>query len=428
MVKDIDSLRAENARLKEQYQVLASKERFLSVINDFATSLIEQNTLEEVVWDLARNAIAKLGFEDCIIYLLDEEQNTLTQRASLGQKNPTDFDIADALCLKLGEGIVGSVAVSGVAEIIPDTTKDQRYLADDAVRYSEITVPIIAEGKVIGVIDSEHPEKNFYTKEHLEVLTTIASIAATKILQANAQEKLKKQQDQLEELVRIRTQEIEEVVSTLRRRNTEKEVLLKEIHHRVKNNMQVINSLLRLQSAQLDDSKIASLFMEAQNRVFSMALIHEQLYQSQDFTLIPVRDYLEGLIGNLKYSYGLNRNIEVEFINTVDTMDIDRLIPIGLIVNEAVTNSFQHAFPEERTGQIKVLIEPVEHEDQLRLSLSDDGIGMPVIANLGNSKSLGLELIKTLVEQIDGSLDISIDRGTTFTVLFSSNAIAKPDV
>ena len=122
-------------------------------INYFASSLSEQQTEEDILWDVAKNCIGRLHFEDCVIYLMDEERNTLVQKAAHGPKSPLQFEITSPIVLKPGEGIVGSVAQSGKAEIVSDTSKDSRYIVDDEQRFSEISVPIIYNGKVLGVIE-----------------------------------------------------------------------------------------------------------------------------------------------------------------------------------------------------------------------------------------------------------------------------------
>lgn len=151
-------------------------------INYFLSSLYNRETVEDILWDVARNCIGRLGFTDCVIYLLNEEGNGLEQKAAWGLKTTDDNRIVNPIVIPSGKGIVGTVALTGKAEIIPDTAVDHRYIVDDALRYSEITVPIISEGKVIGVIDSEHPEKHFFNEKHLSILTAIASLCAIKIV------------------------------------------------------------------------------------------------------------------------------------------------------------------------------------------------------------------------------------------------------
>jgi PAS domain-containing protein len=155
-------------------------------VNYFLSSLYNKETVDDILWDVARNCIGRLGFTDCIIYLLNEEGTWLEQKAAWGDKSDEENRIISPIRIPVGKGIVGSVAESGQAEIIPDTSADKRYIIDDALRYSEITVPIISEGKVIGVIDSEHPEKNFFSEKHLSILTAIASLCAIKIVHLEA--------------------------------------------------------------------------------------------------------------------------------------------------------------------------------------------------------------------------------------------------
>jgi two-component system LytT family sensor kinase len=151
------------------------------VINYFANSIHEQTNVDDLLWDVAKNCIAKLGFEDCVIYLKNNRRNILLQKAAWGPKTNNENKIVNPIELLPGKGIVGAVALTGKAEIVNDTTQDKRYVVDDAQRLSEITIPIINNGEVIGIIDSEHPQKNFYTERHLQILTTIASLCADKM-------------------------------------------------------------------------------------------------------------------------------------------------------------------------------------------------------------------------------------------------------
>ncbi|MCD6067371.1 MAG: hypothetical protein K0S33_2197 [Bacteroidetes bacterium] len=163
-----------------------------SIISYLAHSLNEAQTIDELVWDLSQKCISKLNFEDCIIYLFDKERRKLVQRAAYGPKNPKGKIIANPIEIPLGKGIVGSVAMNGVAEMIGDTTKDNRYIIDDKKRFSELAVPIKYHDYVVGVIDSEHSQKEFFTTDHLHVLTVIASFTGNKIREINQRESLKR--------------------------------------------------------------------------------------------------------------------------------------------------------------------------------------------------------------------------------------------
>ena len=179
------------------FKILKQKSRHLDIVNELALDLLHTSGLDEILWLVAKTAIAKLNFEDCVIYLLDNDGNTLIQRAAHGPKNPFAKDILNPITITIGEGIVGQVAQSGCPEIVADTRRDARYILDDEMRLSEISVPIFYGDDVIGVIDSEHPKAGFYTPEHLEVMTTIASMVATRIANAINNERLEALTQQL---------------------------------------------------------------------------------------------------------------------------------------------------------------------------------------------------------------------------------------
>jgi PAS domain S-box-containing protein len=181
VARDITKMRQNEEELIQLSATLHQKADFLTSINEFAVSIMDKHTTDEVVWEVTQKLIKNLGFEDCIIYLFDDTKTHLVQRAAYGNKNPNGRTIKDPIVITVGDGITGSVAKSGKAALIPDTSKDPRYIIDDKIRYSELAVPIIADGEVIGVIDSEHSEKNFYNEEHLEFVTTIAGLISNKI-------------------------------------------------------------------------------------------------------------------------------------------------------------------------------------------------------------------------------------------------------
>lgn len=166
--------------LESRNKELIKNQEFLKAINDFVTGLMHSNNIEDIVHNITQGTIEKFQFEDCVVYLMNEQKTELHQITAYGPKN-NNGKINNPIVIPLGQGIVGSVAKSGRAEIINDTSKDPRYIVDDEMRYSELAVPIISDEEVIGVIDSEHSQKNFFKKAHLETLTTIANLSATKI-------------------------------------------------------------------------------------------------------------------------------------------------------------------------------------------------------------------------------------------------------
>jgi putative methionine-R-sulfoxide reductase with GAF domain len=159
-----------------------------SVINYFASQINRHQHTDDMLWDIAKNCISKMNFEDCVIYLKDEQRNVLMQKAAWGPKMQRDLTIYNPIEIEVGKGIVGAVAQTGKPELIANTELDKRYIADDAKRMSELAVPIIVDNKVIGVIDSEHTQKNFFKQKHLNILTTITVLCAAQIQRVKAEE------------------------------------------------------------------------------------------------------------------------------------------------------------------------------------------------------------------------------------------------
>ena len=198
----------------------------------------------------------------------------------------------------------------------------------------------------------------------------------------------------------------------------EKEVLLKEIHHRVKNNLQLVTSLLKLQSESVDDAKALEMLRESRGRVRLIALLHEMLYRSEDLASIDAADYIRSLVSHLRRSYGGRpEEITVEFNIEKITLDVDTAITCGLIVNELVTNSLKHAFPNGGKGKVRVDLHHKGH-DEFILTVADSGKGIPESIDFRNAKSLGLQLVCTLVDQLEGTIEIDREGGTSFTIEF----------
>lgn len=204
-----------------------------------------------------------------------------------------------------------------------------------------------------------------------------------------------------------------EIVESLK----EKEVLLKEIHHRVKNNLQVISSILNLQSSFVKDKQTLDILEESRNRIRSMAIIHENLYQTTNFSSINFSDYLTNLTSNLIASYQVNTGKVTlkEDLSKVDLV-LDQAIPCGLLVNELITNSLKYAFPDGRSGEITINL--TEQKNRINLSIGDDGIGLPADFDILNSDTLGLQLVSTLVEQLDGEIEVDNTKGIKYLITF----------
>jgi PAS domain S-box-containing protein len=200
----------------------------------------------------------------------------------------------------------------------------------------------------------------------------------------------------------------------------EKDVLIREIHHRVKNNLQIIISLLSLQAQQSRDTSSASALMDSQTRVRSMALIHEKLYQSQNLSSIDFQAYIQNLVDNLMVSYGVDRRRILVTVSARDLpLTINTAIPLGLVMNELVSNALKYAFTEGRPGHLSITGR-VDGK-QLQIRIRDDGVGIPEAFDWRNAKSLGLHLVQLLTRQLDGTIELVRDSGSEFILLIPLN-------
>ena len=197
----------------------------------------------------------------------------------------------------------------------------------------------------------------------------------------------------------------------------EKEVLLKEVHHRVKNNLQVISSILNLQSSYVKDEKILDILRESQNRIKSMSFIHESLYQTTNFSEINFSEYIMSLSKNLVHSYGIYDDLVDLKLSVGDiSLNLDLSIPCGLIINELVSNAIKYAFLDKEKGEINIRL--FEKNDNVHLIVQDNGLGLPKEINYKDTDSLGLQLVITLVEQISGTVELDNNKGARFTIIF----------
>ncbi len=198
----------------------------------------------------------------------------------------------------------------------------------------------------------------------------------------------------------------------------EKETLLREIHHRVKNNLQTVSSLLDLQAESITEPKSLEAFRSSQSRVKSMALIHERLYKSENLSKIKACEYIKNLVEYLEGTYqSPSREIEITTEIEDHHLDLDVAIPCGLIINELVSNSMKYAFPQNHKGKIIISLQS-DHEENLVLRIKDDGVGIPLNFKNLNPQSLGLELVKLMVKQLNGRMAIDGTAGTTISITF----------
>jgi two-component sensor histidine kinase len=275
---------------------------------------------------------------------------------------------------------------------------------------SVLCLPVIKQSRLIGVLYLENRlADGVFTSAKTQMTELLTSQAAISLENARLVEDMKEADEQMKKSLR------------------EKEVLLKEIHHRVKNNLQIVYSLINLQLPFVKDELAIDLFKESQNRVYSMALIHEKLYQSESLTRIDLGEYIQNLAANLLVSYGVSDKTPSLRISTDDiAFDIDTVIPCALIINELVSNSLKHAFPSSwkccnHPSEIGISLSHAG-ERQFILTVSDNGIGLPQGFDIQKCESLGLQLVSVLVRQLRGDIRLNARDGTEFVISFEDKA------
>ncbi len=265
-------------------------------------------------------------------------------------------------------------------------------------------LPMVNNEDVIGVLAMWGPDLQHEDIAALSVFANQIAIAISNIRLYNQAQKEIEDRRQAEARIREALED--------------KEVLLKEVHHRVKNNLQVISSLLNLQSSQIEDEKTVDLLRESQNRVRSMALIHEKLYQSSDLARVDFQGYLHSLVNSLMQTYRVySEQVVIDVKSEELAFSIDTAIPCGLIVNELVSNSLKYAFAKGNPGKIEVICENIRGS-QYRLTIRDNGTGLPEGFDVESSSSLGLKLVTSLVRQINGELIVQNKQGACFVIEF----------
>jgi len=330
----------------------------------FSTSIIHFNTEEEIAWDLAKNCIGKLNFTDCVIYFVDPDRNVLVQKAAHGPKNPRDFHIVKPIDIPIGKGICGTVAQTGVAEIIPNTARDPRYILDDEPRLSEITVPIKIDGGVIGVIDCEHPDENFFTQQHLRLLSAIASFYAVRISKLRAERREEKERNKLlaaeKGMARMRLQVLNTQLGPhflFNSLNAIQHFILTDNKKPALNYLSIFSKLIRRFLTNLDRDSISvaeeidmlKLYLELQQLRYGLRFRYDVTINSDyaDQARIPpfivqslVENFLEAMISQNKGNSAITLNIDIQ----------EETVSFDLIIKALDASQFSDHMPEYRNG------------------------------------------------------------------------------
>lgn len=354
------------------------------VTNYFASSIYEQDSIDDMLWDVAKNCISKLGFEDCVIYMVDKERNMLVQKAAWGPKTIDENKIINPIEIPIGNGIVGSVAASGKTEIINDTSADHRYIVDDVNRLSEITVPIMKDKKVIGVIDSEHSQKGFYTERHMQILTTVASLLADKIDKMKAEQQTRQKEM---ELLKLNKDLATWQVTAMRAQM---------------NPHFIFNAMNSIQQFTLKgDTDNANLYLSK----FS-TLLRKVLHTSEqnNITLEEEMEQLHLYLDIEKLRMGDNF---IYSITADEEIETDALKMPGMLVQPFVENAVKHGLALKE-GEKKLSIHflmPDEHH--VHVVITDNGIGRQRSAELKAQQKLmphvskGIQLVQERLQLLE---------------------------
>ncbi len=365
--------KSRNKRIQEKQEELEAEQ----AINYFSSRIAEEQSIEDLFWDVAKNCISRLQFEDCVIYQLNEKSGVLDQRAAFGPKSPERHEIISPIQIPIGRGIVGSVAQTGIAEIISDTTVDTRYIVDDLPRNSEIAVPIVSGGRVLGVIDSEHSKKRFFTQRHLSILTTIASLCAAKIIKSKAESEKK----ETETVLMATKQQMADI---------EMQALRAQMNpHFIFNCLNSINWYIVK-----SDQATASLYLTRFAKLIRLILDNSN---SKTVTLTneieALRLYIE--METIRFEKQFTYTITIE-----DNVQPDHVYVPPLIIQPYVENAIWHGLlHKESPGHLSVHIER-KTPTLLECIIEDNGVGRAAAKELKSKsaspgKSLGMKFTES---------------------------------
>ncbi len=390
----------------------------LEALNNLMASILGKTNMYEIAWEITKNTIGLLGFEDCIIYLLDKDKDELNQIAAYGEKLSSEDEIVNKMAIPVGKGIVGTVAKTGIAEIISDTSKDPRYIVDDKVRLSEISVPIIAEDEIIGVIDSEHSSKGFFTEDHLKTLQTIASLAATQLKSALSLQLREKAE-----------REKEQVLKDLQKSNQELNDFAHVVSHDLKSPLRSMNTLvnwIKEDSSEFASEEINKNFDMLLRRIDRMDLMINGIlnYASIDKVgVVNKKIELQVIVDDILDSIHIPEHFSITVNNKLPVVRGDSYKYIQLFQN-LISNAVKYS--DKENGVIEIGC--VSKGKFWQFNVTDNGIGIPekyqekvfqifqVLQESDDSTGVGLSIVKKVVDFYNGKVwvESKVGEGTTF--------------
>ena len=390
----------------------------IDLINNLTISILDKTDISEIAWEVVTNIAEYLGSDDCVIYLVHHDTGTLEQIAASGKKLDNDNNIINSLSLRISEGIVGGVAETGISEVIEDTSIDKRYIVDDERRFSEITVPILSDGKVIAVIDSEHKDKNYFNKKHVRTLESIASLIAIKLKTALSIRERKKAEARNEQLL------IE-----LEKSNNELQEYAHIVSHDLKSPLRSISALVSwikednqdgFDEGSIQNFKLIEMTLEKMEQLISDILLYSRI--DSDTRKKAAVD-LNLVIEDLKQILFIPDHIQVVIKNKLPVVFGDRAKFQQLFQN-LISNAIK--FNNKENGLIEINF--LDGKSFHQFSVKDNGLGIEkryhdkifkifhFLNSNEDSTGIGLSIVKKIIDVYDGEvwLESELEKGTTF--------------
>ncbi|HRP57810.1 GAF domain-containing protein [Agriterribacter sp.] len=365
------------------YWVIRSLQQRLKeekTISAFATSLYGLKTVEDIFWNTARYCVEKTGFVDCVIYQLDETRTVLLQRAAFGPKNPWRREIINRIEIPVGKGIVGSVAQTGNAEIIHNTAADARYIVDDERRLSEIAVPVWVDGRIFGVIDSEHPQKGFFTRYHLRMLKKISAICSERIVKYLAEDRLRSK-------------------------------IARDLHDEIGSTLTSINILSKVAMQKgLESDRVSAYLQKIKDnsgnimeRMSDIVWAINPVNDSFDKVILRMKEFAAEMLEPAGINYYFNEEGSLDKTQ----LNLEQRKDIYLVFKEAINNTVKYS----KATEVNIVLQ--KKNDSLKMIVMDNGEGFNTGAEYTGN---GLKNMQDRTENMKASLKIDSIKGTGTTI------------
>ena len=408
------------------------------LVHEMGQATAENSSVDGLAAKILAVIKRHLEFKRGMILLTGPESKNLRFTAGFGYSTSEESVLKQtefSLGQYKGVEVIGSTFINQKPCLVNDIGNQDSTIPKNSLTFFEqvntrsfICLPIVFQEESIGIlyVDNIEPQRQL-TQSDLSLLTGVAAQAAISINNISTLAELhkskfalKKFNDELEQRVQERTAELVATEKHLRALLNEKDMLLKEVHHRVKNNLQVVSSLLDMTRRRAVSKETSDLLTEAHTKIHTMALIHSQLYKSSRVNEINIGIHLQGLIQHLSQLYGQGKYIQPLLVCDGIYLPVTQAIPIAFLMNELISNAYKYAFEKGKQGKIEVTIIQAEDSGKIFIKVKDNGVGIPEEIDIEKTDSLGMKLIRNLAtKQLRGTLEIIRDQGTEINIVFT---------